>query len=188
MLMMTSLTKLPYLSLPALRRVVLGLLGAAIGLSAPAQETRGGQPHEEDSLAYYAGPGVADMSSHSSTAPQIRHRADGATIMTLNWESIDGENVERRSADLILTSAPVPEPTYPFLGACAGCVVLLHRRRAKPSKLRPARVNLSGTAGIERLRSQCSTRAPETRATPASHRLLARRTPGRSSQRAVRAA
>lgn len=178
------------LSLPSLHRAVPGLLVAAIGLFVPAQEARGADSPPANPgpmAAYFAGPGVADtnlaIGADDALAPKILQLPDGTTIMTISWDTNNGDSIDRHSADLVLTAIPVPEPSYPFLGACAGCVVLLHRRRTKPSKLRPARVKLSGDLGLERLSSQCSARAPQNRV-QGSRRLIARRTSGRPARAA----
>ena len=150
---MSSLTNLP---LPSLRPAVLGLLVAVSGISALAQEPRAIAPF-------------------SPPAPTFQHQSDGTTVVTIRWDTNDGESVARHSADLILTGHPIPEPTPVFLGACAGCVFLLYRRRALPSKLRPARVNLSVSATRRASRlasaeSQRSARAPRERRAPRQHR------------------
>jgi len=153
---MSSLT---YLSLPRVLPAVLGLLWAASGLTAPAQEPppffagadaqRTLEAREEPLNAFFS-PGVSDLgrvvtatSELGVPQPSIRHNPDGTTAVTIRWDTNNGESIERRSAVLIVPASPAPEPTPMFLGACAGCVFLLFRRRARPSKLRPARVNLS---------------------------------------------
>lgn len=188
---MSSLTHLP---LPSLRPAVLGLLVAVSGISAPAQEPQAPFPsleslptpamevREGPLAAYFAGPGVADFTSQavapfSLPAPTFQHHSDGTTVVTIRWDTNDGESVARHSADLVLTTSPIPEPTPVFLGACAGCVFLLYRRRAMPSKLRAARVNLSASVSATRrasrlasAESQRSARAPRERRAPRQHR------------------
>ena len=158
---MSSLTNLP---LPSLRPAVLGLLVAVSGISAPAQEPQAPFPSLESLPTPFSLP-----------APTFQHHSDGTTVVTIRWDTNDGESVARHSADLVLTARPIPEPTPVFLGACAGCVFLLYRRRAMPSKLRPARVNLSvsATRRASRLasaKSQRSARAPRERRAPRQHR------------------
>lgn len=186
---MSSLTNLP---LPSLRPAVLGLLVAVSGISAPAQEPQAPFPsletlptptmevREEPRASKFTGPGVADYTSQavapfSLPAPTFQHHSDGTTVVTIRWDTNDGGSVARHSADLVLTARPIPEPTPVFLGACAGCVFLLYRRRAMPSKLRPARVNLSVSATRRASRlasaeSQRSARAPRERRAPRQHR------------------
>lgn len=188
---MSSLTNLPP---PSLRPAVLGLLVAVSGISAPAQEPQAPFPSLESLptptmevregllAANFAGPGVVDFTSQavapfSLPAPTFQHHSDGTTVVTIRWDTNDGESVARHSADLVLTASPIPEPTPVFLGACAGCVFLLYRRRAMPSKLRPARVNLSASVSATRrasrlasAESQRSARAPRERRAPRQHR------------------
>lgn len=184
--MLSALTKLP-LPLPPL----LGLLVATIGFSASAREPRGDVtplPENSPSFPCLVHPDVDGIATEEALdAPRIHQLPDGTIIITLNWSDTEGESVEQHSADLILTSMPVPEPSYPFLGACAGCVVLLHRRRPMSGNFRPARVSLSGLP-LERISSQCSARAPLSRQPVASHRLIARRSTGRASLRPLRVA
>ncbi|MFP6884718.1 MAG: hypothetical protein VCA40_09800 [Roseibacillus sp.] len=184
--MLSALSKLP-LPLPPL----LGLLVATIGFSASAREPRGDVtplPENSPSFPCLVHPDVDGIATEEALdAPRIHQLPDGTIIITLNWSDTEGESVEQHSADLILTSMPVPEPSYPFLGACAGCVVLLHRRRPMSGNFRPARVSLSGLP-LERISSQCSARAPLSRQPVASHRLIARRSTGRASLRPLRVA
>ena len=184
--MLSALTKLP-LPLPPL----LGLLVATIGFSASAREPRGDvtpPPENSPSFPCLVHPDVDGIATEEALdAPRIHQLPDGTIIITLNWSDTEGESVEQHSADLILTSMPVPEPSYPFLGACAGCVVLLHRRRPMSGNFRPARVSLSGLP-LERISSQCSARAPRSRQPAGSHRLIARRSTGRASLRPLRVA
>ncbi len=153
---MLSLT---YLSLPPARLLtVLGLLWAASGMMAPAQgpstlDRSGGSARVEtggERLQAFFVPGISDLGPAGYVSgdpgpalPTFRRRPDGTTAVTIHWDRNDGESVEQRSAVLILAPNPIPEPPSTLLGACAGCVFLLYRRRAEPSKLRPARVNLS---------------------------------------------
>ncbi|HAT20330.1 MAG TPA: hypothetical protein DCS85_09270 [Verrucomicrobiales bacterium] len=164
---------------------------ATIGFSASAREPRGDVtplPENSPSFPCLVHPDVDGIATEEALdAPRIHQLPDGTIIITLNWSDTEGESVEQHSADLILTSMPVPEPSYPFLGACAGCVVLLHRRRPMSGNFRPARVSLSGLP-LERISSQCSARAPLSRQPVASHRLIARRSTGRASLRPLRVA
>ena len=183
--MLSALTKLP-LPLPPL----LGLLVAMIGFSASAREPRGDvTPLPENSRAFpcLVRPDMDGIAIEEALdTPRMHQLPDGTIIITLNWNDTEGESVEPHSADLVLTSMPVPEPSYPFLGACAGCVVLLHRRRPTPGNFRPAPLSLSGLP-LERISSQCSARAPLARRLVDSHRLIARPSTGRASLRPLRA-
>lgn len=184
--MLSALTKLP-LPLPPL----LGLLVAMIGFSASAREPRGDvTPLPENSRAFpcLVRPDMDGIAIEEALdTPRMRQLPDGTIIITLNWNDTEGESVEPHSADLVLTSMPVPEPSYPFLGACAGCVALLHRRRPTPGNFGPAPLSLSGLP-LERISSQCSARAPRSRQPAGSHRLIARRSTGRASLRPLRVA
>ncbi|HJM65852.1 MAG: hypothetical protein QF405_06310 [Roseibacillus sp.] len=184
--MLSALTKLP-LPLPPL----LGLLVATIVFSASARESLGDVtplPENSPSITCLARPDMDGIATEETQhIPQMHQLPDGTIIITLNWNDNEGESVEPHSADLVLTSMPVPEPSYPFLGACAGCVVLLHRRRSMPGDFRPARISLSGLP-LERISSQCSARAPLSRQPVGSHRLIARRSTGRASLRPLRIA
>ena len=144
------------LPLPPLHHALLGLLVAACGFSASARELRG------DGLPF--------------------------TCLTTTGTKASGINIQESpgTADLIPASPPIPEPSYPFLGGCAGCIVLLHRRRSGPGNLVPARTDLSGLS-LECISSQCSARAPLARRPVDSHRLIARPTSGRAALRPLRA-
>ena len=165
--MLSALTKLP-LPLPSLHHVLLGLLVAACGSSAAARELQ-----EDASPRTYAT--AASMGSDDiDTTPGML--------------GTDSPSMRPSAVRLMLTAPSVPEPSYPFLGACAGCVALLHRRRRPvPVNFAPARIDLSGLS-LERLSSQCSTRAPLARQPVDSHRLIARPTSGRATLRPVKAA
>lgn len=190
------LSSLTDLSLPPLRSAVLGLLVAVTGLSAPAQGPQA--PLLADAIpvmestahplsAYFAGPGVADITSEAAAAlrpppPSFQKHPNGATVVTIQWDTNDGESIERHSTDLVLAAPAVPEPSPVFLGACAGCIVLLHRRRVQPSNYRHARVNLSASGAAEvrarRLAPSIesrSARAPQERMAPRRRRLVATR-------------
>ena len=184
--MLSALTKLP-LPLPPL----LGLLVATIGFCASARELRGDvTPLPENSGAFTClvhpdRDGI--VTEEPLDTPRMRQLPNGTIIITLNWKDNEGESVDQHSADLVLTSMPVPEPSYPFLGACAGCVALLHRRRPTPGNFGPAPLSLSGLP-LENISSQCSARAPRSRQPVGSHRLIARRSTGRASLRPLRVA
>ena len=181
--MLSALTKLP-LPLPPLHHALLGLLVAACGFSASARELQGDELPSLVNASAEAG-GI-DIQEAPGVAP-IRHLPDGAIVIPLRWLDTNGDLVRARTTDLVLTPLPVPEPSYPFLGSCAGCVLLLHRRRSGPTNLVPTRVSLSRLP-LERISSQCSARAPLARQPADSHRLVARSATGRASLRPLRAA
>lgn len=182
---------LTYLSLPRICPVLLGLLWVASGFSAPAQgphleiddaslsALRSDQPID----AYYT-PGVSDTGrlsfanfSPGSNPSTARRSADGSTSVTIHFENNDGKKIEWRTAVLVLNDLPAPEPTPTFFGACAGCVFLLLRRRAEPSKLRHARVNLSAAVAARgrslppaRAITSRPAQAPKERRVPRRHR------------------
>ena len=186
--MLSSLTNLP---LPPLRHALLGLLVAVTGLSAPAQGPQAPiiaealpsmEAPDRPLAAYFAGPHLTDVTpSLAPPPPRFQKTPDGTTVVTIQWDTNDGESIARHSTDLFLAMPVVPEPSPFFLGACAGCIVLLHRRRAQPSNLRPARAILSASARLSRSRLTPITRihtarAPQERLTLPEHRLTSRRT------------
>lgn len=89
----------------------------------------------------------------------VHRSSDGTTTVTVVWHSKTETGMERRSTQLTIANSPEPGPL--FLGACAGCVFLLHRRRTSSSRLQPARasnLNHLTSARIRRAR-QAATRA-----------------------------
>ncbi len=192
--MMSFLTSL--LPLPRLCPAVLGLPVAVIGFAAPAQESRtpfvaverlpAAESWEEALPALVAGPDLPDLAPRAARlpfsgppTPSFQPLADGTTLVTIHWDTSDGETTERRSAELVLPALPVPEPTPIFLGACAGCVFLLYRRRAEPSKLRSARVNFSVAVPAARRRTRRATVTPRRSAlAPPAPPALRRDRPG----------
>ena len=184
--MFSFLTSLP---LPPLRYALLGLLLVTTGWSAQsggprkdlADSTRTKSPPafpDPDQVS----PDESPPATQEQPGPRIRKLADGTTLMTITWDTVVGDAVTQHSAELVFTTPPVPEPSYPFLSACAGCVVLLHRRRTQPGKLPPARVDLANLP-LERLTSQCSAVAPRRRRPGPPHRLVARRMSGHAGLR-----
>jgi hypothetical protein len=193
-MLLSSLTNLP---LPPLRHAVLGLLVAMTCLSAPAQGPQAPiiaealpamEATDRPLAAYFAGAHLADVTpSLTPPPPCFQKTPDGTTVVTIQWDTNDGESIERHSTDLFLATPVVPEPSPLFLGACAGCIVLLHRRRAQPSNLRPARailsVSVSARPRPRPSRSRLApisrihvARAPQERLTLPEHRLTSRRT------------
>ena len=172
--MLLSLTSL---TLPPLRYTVLGLLLAVNGWATPtALPPETAPPYSE-----VAEEPLATIQEQPTT--RYRQLTDGTTILTITWDTVTGDTVEQHSANLVLSAPPVPEPAYPFLGACASCVVLLRRRRMHPGTLRSARVNLA-TIPLERFTSQCSAVSPPSRLPRPSHRHISRRPPsGRTAMR-----
>ena len=84
--------------------------------------------------------GSADLSpeellaaSRSSDPAEVRKLAgpNGERLVTLHWESFDGEQVGFHTTQLVI--AENPEPGLPFLVACAGSMLMLIRRRPAPS-------------------------------------------------------
>lgn len=192
-MLLSSLTNLP---LPPLRHAVLGLLVAVTGLSAPAQGPQAPiiaealptmEAPDRPLAADFAGPRVTDASSsRTPPPPRFQKTPDGTTVVTIQWDTNDGESIERHTTDLYLAAPIVPEPSPLFLGACAGCIALLHRRRAQPSNLRPARAILSAPVSarirprLPRSRPAPATRihasrAPRQRLALPGHRLTSRR-------------
>ena len=182
--MLSALTKLP-LPLPPLHHALLGLLVAACGFSASAREFQGDGVPFPCLTNTSAEAGGIDIQEAPDATP-VRHLPDGNIVITLTWCGTDGDLVKQHAANLVLTSPPVPEPSYSFLGACAGCIVLLHRRRPGPGNPMPARTDLSRLP-LERISSQCSARAPLARRLVDSHRLIARPSTGRAALRPLRA-
>ncbi|MDG2487029.1 MAG: hypothetical protein P8M65_04915 [Roseibacillus sp.] len=85
----------------------------------------------------------------------------------------------------LTTPGTVPEPGYSLLGACIGCVLLLHRRRN-----RGLMVDRLPQRGREQRIPKCSSnpnRAPFRRRNANSHRLIDTPNTGRAALRPLRA-
>ncbi|MBJ05809.1 MAG: hypothetical protein CMO40_01655 [Verrucomicrobiaceae bacterium] len=180
------LSSLPLPPLPFIRFALLGLLLVSTGWSTPSRvDTRDCPAHVPPAVLGASLPGgplsgeEVPLTAGPQPSPLLRQLTDGTVVLTITWDTFKGTTVEQRSADLFLSAPPVPEPSYPFLGACASCVVLLHRRRTLPRNLHPVRVPLDRIP-LEHLTSQCSAVAPGDRQNHLSYRYLSRRLSGRS--------
>ena len=91
---------------------------------------------------------------------------------------------EGQDSPTLSPTGSVPEPAYCLLGACAGCIVLLHRRRSGPGNLRSAP---SSALPSGRTVKSHSNRAPVHRRPVDSHRLIGKCSTGRASLRPLRA-
>lgn len=132
--------------------VLLGILLGTVGLAAAPSRSEDSLLLAESEIALAASQAhpATPASPSVETPPEtpaatFEPQPDGTTAVHIEWDRLEGEETARHSATLVLAPAPAPEPTPAFLGACAGCVFLLIRRRAEPSKLRPARVSFSAS-------------------------------------------
>ena len=135
--------------------------------------------------------------------PPLRHLLLGLLLAVSGfsasaWESRDYSGLPARDTQSLQPSGTipegqdsatlsptgsVPEPAYCLLGACAGCIVLLHRRRSGPGNLRPAP---STALPSGRTVMSHSTRAPLHRRPVDSHRLIGKSSTGRAALRPLR--
>ena len=158
-----------------LRRVLLPGLLSAVVLTVPStsQETDSSYPKRaripatgaSDARldALFTAPSILELDLQASKPPylgpppaRIERTEDGHAIVTLEWDSGSGLAMERRSATFVISG--VPEPTPLFLGACAGCVFLLYRRRISPSRPQSARANSSDPAAADKRRASLRAR------------------------------